>query len=108
MRCAQSCEFASASLMFPSPRLFFHDVKIVLPLLALVLGTGCFSEKHIIEVNPHFSYNLIKTPLWFPDKKQKIGAAQQEILDSHGHPDFMRIYWRPDGTLITSRDLAGL
>jgi hypothetical protein len=62
----------------------------------------------MIEFDPRFSYNLVRTPPWFPDKKQKVGVAEQSILDSRGRPDFMRIWWRPDGELISSRDLAGL
>jgi hypothetical protein len=80
---------------------------LMLPCLALALAAGCRHAK-VIEFDDHFSFNVVKTPSWFPDKKQPLTDAQAEILFNMGRPDFLHFWWRPDGSLISSSDLTGM
>jgi hypothetical protein len=80
----------------------------LLCLVALALLPACGGNEHVLEPDYHFSLNVIETPSWFPDKEMQLEPGQQAVLDSRGKPNFMRIWWRPNGELITSRDLSGL
>lgn len=76
-------------------------------LLAVAALCGCARNKNVLEFDPRFSMNLIKPPAEFPPKKAKLTPAESEALARLGKPDFIRVWWRPDGTPITSSDLSG-
>lgn len=83
-------------------------------LLACALS-GCFGaaieaifspytiEKHL---NPAFSINVVKTPEWWPDddtfktKRNPTGEAQRAYYEQWGRPDFIRLIYRKDRTVI--------
>ncbi len=74
----------------------------------LTLGViGCGRKGRIIELDPRFSMNLAKVPYWFPDPKVPMGPVENEVLERYGPPDFIRFWWREDGSMITSSDLSG-
>ena len=79
-------------------------------LLALVLlataGTGCGRNVKIIELDHRFSMNVLRTPYWFPGDME-LTPAELEILDRYGPPNYIRFWWREDGSMITSSDLSG-
>lgn len=85
----------------------FPRLLLVLPLAALLaLAAGCGRNKKIIEIDDRFSFNVVRTPSWFPDPKKPLPTAEQDVYDRYGKPDFMRFWWRPDGSIIRSSDLA--
>jgi hypothetical protein len=88
----------------PSLSIAFRLGTVGLCLLAL----GCMmSPPLIVKLDHHFSMNVGKPPTGFPDKRLKLSAAESEVLARRGNPDFIRIWWRSDGSLITSSDLSG-
>lgn len=78
---------------------------LVLIISAMVLA-GCGGNKHVIEIDPRFSWNIVRTPYWFPDEEQ-LFPVEKDVLDRYGRPNFIRRWWREDGSFITSSDLAG-
>lgn len=86
------------------------SLRAALLLLALLapalLAAGCGRNKKVIEIDDRFSYNIAKTPSWFPDPDKPLAAGEQDTYDRYGKPDFIRLWWRPDGSLIRSSDLA--
>lgn len=85
----------------------FASVRLSFALMISSLAlAGCGGNKHIIEIDQRFSYNVVKTPFWFPDEKQ-LFPVEKEVLDRYGQPNFIRRWWREDGSFITSSDLAG-
>ncbi len=80
----------------------------LLPLVAMMilLLAGCGRGKQIIEVDPRFSMNVVKTPYWFPGK-QELTPVELDVLDRYGSPNFIRFWWREDGSMINSSDLSG-
>jgi hypothetical protein len=58
-------------------------------------------------VSERFSMNLAPPPGWLADPKAPLAPAEKEVLQRRGVPDFVRFWWRPDGSLVTSSDFAG-
>lgn len=88
----------------------FRFASLRLPamlVIAAIALAGCGRNKHTIEVDPRFSMNVVKTPYWFPDKKTEMLPIEKDVYDRYGKPPYMRLWWREDGTFITSSDLAG-
>lgn len=79
----------------------------LLPLLLLTLVQGCQSDPKVIEIDPRFSYNVVKVPSWFPPAEQEMSPAEMEVIQRWGPPDYMRFWWRPDGEFIMSSDFSG-
>jgi hypothetical protein len=79
---------------------------ILLPALAALMILACARDKQIIDLDYRFSLNVAKTPLGFPGPKMKLAPAEAEVIRRRGSPDFIRIWWRPDGSLIRSSDLS--
>ncbi|MCE5231346.1 hypothetical protein LLG95_17355 [bacterium] len=84
---------------------FSFLVSLALVVLASALA-GCSRNKHAIEVDPRYSMNVVKTPYWFPDDKS-LFPVERDVFDRYGAPEYMRLWWRDDGTFITSSDLSG-
>ena len=104
---------------------------LVAVMLASLLGLGCHRKPKTIEIDHRFSYNVARVPSWFPAEKRvpmrrkiahvmtlglvsdnppvgsSLSPAEQEVLDRKGKPNFIRFYWNPQGTFITSSDLSG-
>lgn len=79
---------------------------VICCLAAAALGLmGCASEIHIIELDEAFSYNIAAVPSWFPPDDEALTPVEREVIRLHGSPDFIRFWWRPDGTFITSSDI---
>lgn len=78
---------------------------LLLPLL-LCLGTGCARDKHVLDLDYHFSMNVLKAPEWYPGEKDQLTPGQLDIYQRMGAPDYIRFWWRPDGSIITTSDLA--
>ncbi|MEN6627385.1 MAG: hypothetical protein ABFD69_14265 [Candidatus Sumerlaeia bacterium] len=85
--------------------------RFVSVCFACVLVAGavcaCGGNKHTIEVDQRYSMNIVKTPYWFPDEETPLLPVEKDVFDRYGKPQFMRLWWRDDGTFITSSDLAG-
>ena len=79
----------------------------LLPLAAIVLFTGCESEPRVIEIDDRYSYNVAVVPYWYPRPEEILSPSQLETIEKFGPPHFMRFWWRPDGSFITSSDLTG-
>ena len=77
-----------------------------LAILAL-LASGCASIKYTYPINERFSMNVSPTPAWFSNPKNDLRAAEKEVLQRRGRPDFVRIWWNVTGSPITSSDLSG-
>lgn len=90
----------------PNRNSYFFFSRLLAAGLFLLLAAGC-STPQMIDLDYHFSMNVAKPPAGFPDKKLKLTAAESEVVARRGKPDFIRIWWRPDGSLIRSSDLAG-
>jgi hypothetical protein len=89
----------------PAPRAI---ARRLFPLALLVaLTAGCASNKYVIEFDEDYSRNIVKTPSWFPPKKLPRTVAEDEVLFRRGKPDFLRFWWRPDGSLISISDHTG-
>ncbi len=88
-----------------SVRFAMVRLSLVLILVALALA-ACGGDKHIIEIDQRFSYNVVRTPFWFPDEKL-LSPVEKDVLDRYGRPNFIRRWWRDDGSFITSSDLSG-
>jgi hypothetical protein len=88
----------------PAPR--HPTVLLALLVLGVALGAGCVRNKQVIDFNPDFSMNVVKTPPWFPGKLD-LTPAESNVIFKMGKPDLIRYWWRPDGSLITSSDLTG-
>ncbi|HOE97450.1 MAG TPA: hypothetical protein PLS90_04715 [Candidatus Sumerlaeota bacterium] len=87
----------------------FHP-RLVLALALLLGGLaagGCSRNKYQIEIDRRFSMNLVRVPDWYPPANQPLGPAEADVLQRMGKPDFFRLWWREDGSLITSSDLSG-
>lgn len=85
----------------------FASIRLGLALtIASMALAGCGGNKHIIEIDPRFSMNIVKTPYWFPDEEQ-LFPVEKDVLDRYGKPNFIRRWWRDDGSFITSSDLSG-
>lgn len=85
----------------------FASVRLSLALILVALAlAACGGDKHIIEIDQRFSYNVVRTPFWFPDEKQ-LFPVEKDVLDRYGRPNFIRRWWRDDGSFITSSDLSG-
>ena len=82
-------------------------VEVVLSLLTAVLATTGCARDHVIEIDPRYSLNVIRTPVWWPGEDKELTPAQQEVLFRYGIPDNIRLWWRRDGSFITSSDLSG-
>ncbi|MBI1785173.1 hypothetical protein HYR69_08515 [Candidatus Sumerlaeota bacterium] len=118
-----------------NPPLFFRPLIFKLHLLAAVcvlapLG-GCRHNPNSIEIDNRFSYNVARVPSWYPPQAKvsfrrktasfltfglvsaappavsPLTPAEQDVMDRMGRPDFIHFWWTPDGTFITSSDLAG-
>ena len=79
-------------------------------LLGLVwlAGLGCSrGEKHQVDFRTEFSKNVVPTPLWFPGEIE-TSPAERSVLRKRGAPDYLRYWWNPDGSLVTSSDLRSL
>lgn len=85
----------------------FTGLFLGIALLAPVLLSGCSGSKHVLEINDRFSRNLIRTPYWYPSDETPLTMAQQVVLEKMGPPDFIRLWWRRDGEIITMSDLSG-
>ncbi len=72
----------------------------------LVLWTGCARNKHILELDYHFSMKVLEAPEWYPGENDELGPGQTDIYQRMGSPDYLRFWWRPDGSIITTSDLA--
>lgn len=96
-----------------STRRFSHMTRaslLLFPPLLFALLCGCASEKHVIEIDDHFSMNIARVPFWFPgegDERVELTATEESVLREKGNPDFIRFWWRDDGSFITSSDLTG-
>lgn len=83
------------------------------PVLALLLAIGlgaCASDPPTIEIDDRFSMNLARVPGWFPgegDERVALTATEEAVLREMGKPDFIRFWWRSDGSFISSSDLSG-
>lgn len=75
-------------------------------VLALV-AVGCSHNKFNYGVNERFSMNISPAPPWFANPKAPLAPAEKEVLSRRGAPDFVRYWWRPDGSLVTGSDFAG-
>lgn len=73
---------------------------------ALILTPGC-QRAQVMQFDNGFSVNLIRVPHWFPGKKEVLSPAEADVFFRRGRPDFIRFWWRPDGSLVTSSDLTG-
>ena len=74
-------------------------------VLTAVLAGGC-SKAKVIEIDDHFSYNVARVPAgYFESPKLQWTPAQKDVLSRRGAPDFVRFWWRPDGSIIRSSDL---
>lgn len=61
-------------------------------------------------IDDRFSMNVARVPLWFPgteEERATLTATEEAVLREKGRPDFIRFWWRPDGSFITSSDLTG-
>jgi hypothetical protein len=77
-----------------------------LAVLGALLLCGCWGNMHVLDFDYHYSMNIIRRPLWFPDPKQ-MTAVQKEVLARYGSPDYIRFWWRTDGEFISTADLSG-
>jgi hypothetical protein len=75
-------------------------------LLAPLLAVGCSHAKYQYGLDDHFSMNMIRPPAWLGDPKADLKPAEKEVLQRRGRPDFIRVWWNSDGSLIRSSDLA--
>ena len=81
----------------------------------LLLASGCslnfltslFYEKPVIKLDERFSQNLAIPLPTFKKPNKKRPPAHAEVLERRGVPDCVRVWWRRDGTLITSSDHSG-
>jgi hypothetical protein len=81
---------------------------IALGLLLLIPALGCNRQPRTIEIDQRFSMNIVRVPSWFPPEKNSgLTATQHAVLLEKGQPDFIRFWWRHDGSFITSSDLLG-
>lgn len=80
---------------------------LLLPLTAIVLLSGCESEPQTIEIDDRFSFNVAVVPHWYPREEEILTPSQLETIDKFGPPQFMRFWWRADGSFISSADLSG-
>lgn len=91
----------------PFPRLFaFHSIRIFLALALVFAASGC-AHKFNYGVNERFSMNIGPVPPWLTDPKAPLRPAEKEVLERRGMPDFIRVWWKTDGSPITSSDLSG-
>lgn len=81
--------------------------RTLLLFTAIQLSAACQSEPNVIEIDPRFSYNVVKVPSWFPPADQELTPAETEVMQRWGPPDYMRFWWRPDGEFIMSSDFSG-
>ena len=85
----------------------------------LIGATGCARRQQILKTDPRFSVNVTRTTSAFPGPQEPrawyavwrpaplvLSDAEQETFDRLGRPDFVRLWWRTDGTFISSSDLA--
>ncbi len=81
-----------------------------LPLLFILSLAACAREERAIEIDDRFSMNLARIPLWFPGEGEEriaLTATEEAVLREKGNPNFIRFWWRHDGSFITSSDLSG-
>jgi hypothetical protein len=86
--------------------------KTALTALCLVLllpALGCNRKQRVIEIDQRFSMNIVRVPSWFPPDEEPSGltATEEAVIREKGRPDFIRFWWRHDGSFITSSDLLG-
>lgn len=72
-----------------------------------LMAAACASNKVDIAIDDRFSWNVAKVPPNFNGPKIKHNPAETEVLARKGVPDFIRIWWNADGSLIRSSDLSG-
>ena len=84
----------------------FYGVCLLMLGLSLVLSS-CASQPKVVELDHRFSMNVAKTPKWFPGENAQMTPAEQEVYARYGRPDYIRFWWRPDGSMLTTSDLSG-
>lgn len=79
-------------------------------LLFEIALAGCQHEDRTIEIDDRFSMNVVRVPAWFPpppEEESGLTATEQAVIREKGAPNFIRFWWRTDGSFIRSSDLAG-
>lgn len=82
--------------------------------IGLVFLSGCalrdsiqwiFGPNNVMEgMNPRFSFNVFEPPKWWPDedsftsRDKVIGNLKKQYYDEHGAPDYLRVWYNPEGT----------
>lgn len=73
--------------------------------LAAIFIQACGMNDNRIEIDRTFSYNLIRVPRWYPGEEIRLDPMELDMLYRRGRPDFLRLWWNPDGSFVTSSDL---
>lgn len=83
-----------------------RSIFLILGVFGLV---ACAGDPNTIEIDHRFSYNVAKTPSWFPPapEEENLTPSQIMVIRKFGPPGFFRFWWRPDGEFITSSDFSG-
>ena len=81
--------------------------RYTLPTLALaailmlsLLAAACSSAKKGYTFKPEFSVNVGTVDPDWPKKIEKLSLAEQEMLKMRGRPDWVRIWWMPNGEIV--------
>lgn len=85
-------------------------VAFLLSFFLVLLGSACSRQDRVIEIDDRFSINIARVPYWFPgegEDRLPMTATEDAVLREKGPPDFIRFWWRPDGSFITTSDLSG-
>lgn len=81
---------------------------------AIVLTTAACNNKpkpKVSGLDTTFSWNIATVGDEWPDEEKSwsenpnIARHQQRIYEEMGTPDFFWVYWRPDGSPLTSREI---
>lgn len=83
-----------------------HAFITILGLVACAWLAGCARENKSVDFDPHFSINVTHTPKWYSHEAMALSPVQRSVLYKKGRPDFIRIWWMADGSLITTSDLT--
>ncbi len=75
--------------------------------MCLICSMACGRADCVLAPNERFSINVLEPPQCYPDPENPLNVAEAEIYDLHGRPDFIRFWWNPSGSFITTSDLSG-
>jgi hypothetical protein len=82
--------------MTQSPRTLFSRLTIfLLPAIFVIppLLTGCSRLAPEVVFDPTFSINIAELLPGWPNDENALAPAEEEVLRTHGRPDYFHIMW---------------